>query len=153
MWPASASSARELISSAVVSSRTKNAVRIPAAMTIRLTRVSRVAVIVSGTHASNLCVKTHISQGRRQNQADQNRVSSLPSADQRRGTPDRSKNQYTTPKNHWFTCGANSRSSRMKNAHCLAGCQRALRLGAQVRLERAVAVQAGDRQQVQHAAP
>ena len=40
MWPASASSASELISSAVVSSRTKKAVRIAAAMTIRLTRAS-----------------------------------------------------------------------------------------------------------------
>ena len=40
MWPASASSAIELISSAVVSSRTKKAVRMAAAMSIRLTRVS-----------------------------------------------------------------------------------------------------------------
>ena len=40
MCPASESSASELIASAVVSSRTKNAVRIAAAMTIRLTRVS-----------------------------------------------------------------------------------------------------------------
>ena len=37
----------------------------------------------------------------------------------------------------------------MKNPHCLAGLQRALRLRAQMRLERAVAVEAGDRQQVQ----
>ncbi len=40
MWPASASRAIELISSAVTSSRTKNALRIAAAMTILLTRVS-----------------------------------------------------------------------------------------------------------------
>jgi hypothetical protein len=31
-------------------------------------------VIVPRSHASNLCVKTHILQGARQNQADQNRV-------------------------------------------------------------------------------
>jgi len=40
MCPASESSASELIISAVVSSRAKKAVRIPAAMTMRLTRVS-----------------------------------------------------------------------------------------------------------------
>jgi hypothetical protein len=40
MWPASASRAIESIISAVVSSIAKNAVRIAAAMTIRLTRVS-----------------------------------------------------------------------------------------------------------------
>ena len=40
MCPASASSAIELISSAVVNSRTKKPVRIAAAMSILLTRVS-----------------------------------------------------------------------------------------------------------------
>jgi hypothetical protein len=40
MCPASDNSASELITNAVVSSRAKNAVRIPAAMTIRLTRAS-----------------------------------------------------------------------------------------------------------------
>ena len=50
MWPASASSAIELIISAVVSSMTKNIVKHPAAITIRLTRRVSVAVIVSGTH-------------------------------------------------------------------------------------------------------
>ena len=40
MWPASASSAIELIHSAVVSSMTKKTARTPAAMIIRLTRVS-----------------------------------------------------------------------------------------------------------------
>ena len=49
MCPASASSASELITSAVVSSTMKNAVRI-AAMSIRLTRVSAWLVVVPGTH-------------------------------------------------------------------------------------------------------
>ena len=52
MWPASASSAIELISSAVVSSTTKNAVRIAAAMTIRdHAGVGLGGVIVAGAHA------------------------------------------------------------------------------------------------------
>ena len=37
----------------------------------------------------------------------------------------------------------------MKNAHCLAGCERALRFAGSMRFERAVAVQAGDWQQVE----
>ncbi len=62
-----------------------------------------IAVIVSGTHVCNLCVKTHMSQGRRQNQADQNRVSCMPATTRPRGTPESSKNQNTTPKNQRLT--------------------------------------------------
>ncbi len=38
----------------------------------------------------------------------------------------------------------------MKKAHCFGGLQGSLRFRAQVRFERAVAVEAGNRQQVQH---
>ena len=64
---------------------------------------------------------THISQGAYEVKADQNRVSWLPTAARMCGTPDRSKNQYTMPKNQWFSGGAISTISRMKKPNCLAG--------------------------------
>ena len=62
-----------------------------------------IAVIVPGAHACNLCVNTHMSQGRRQNQADQNRVRSMPRPISPRGTPEASKNHNTTSKNQRLT--------------------------------------------------
>ena len=105
---------------------------------------------------SNICVFTHILQEcprhRRdaQNQALQKRVSVAPAIASRGGTPDRSKSQYTTSKNHRFTVGANSRTSRTKTPNCLAGAIARCVCGTQMRLHRVVAVQARDRQQIQH---
>src|SRR5882757_3355678 len=77
------------------------------------------------THPPN--VKGHHGDGDRtltgQNQADQNLVKTLPLDTRKLGTPDRSKNQNTTEKNHRFREGAIRRISRMKKPHCLNGCR------------------------------
>ncbi len=63
--------------------------------------------------------------------------------------PDRSTNQNTTEKNTWLSCGTSSTTSRIKKPQRLDRFQRALGLRLEVRFQRAVAVQAGNRQQVQ----
>ena len=87
---------------------------------------------------------------RLQNQADQNRVSSPPTIARPPGTPDRSKNQNTAEKNHWFSAGASSTTSRIRNPNCLAGSSArwvaGLRCGSSAR----EAVQPGNRQQIEH---
>ncbi len=105
MWPASASSAIELIHSAVTSSMTKNAVRIAAAMTIRLTRVippcrDRVQHPYPQSMRKHAYVARARSEPGRPEPRQVDRHRSQPPF-----TPDRSKNQPPPQKNYWLSGG------------------------------------------------